>query len=1222
MQPFVHLHLHTEYSLLDGLATIPLAIKKAAELGMPALAMTDHGNMYGAVTFYDACVAFNEAAKKNGQNTVKPIFGTEFYVCDDITVKSRISSNEDERDRRHLILLVKNEQGYNNIAKLNAIAFRDGFYYKPRIDLKTLEQYSEGLVCLSACIAGDIPQAILHGNFEKAEELIMWFKRVFGEDFYLEMQNHGLKEELEVNRYLRLYSKKYGVKTVVTNDVHYVEREDSVPHDVLLCVQTQSKIDDPNRMRFSSDDYYLKSYDEMAALFPEDADALSTTLEIADKCNFEFTYGHYMFPKYIPETGEEPLVYIRRLIDEGIVKKYGKETKEIRDRIESELSVIVKQGFVEYFLIVWDYINAARKMGISVGPGRGSGAGSIVAFLIGITDIDPLKYDLYFERFLNAERVSAPDFDVDFEDSRREEVIGYVRKKYGDDHVCRIITFGTMAAKNAIKDVGRVLGVSYSDCDKITKAIPNKQNKMGKEVEFKRPNILQKVFGFYKPNKKEQEEGLTTEHYAVNELVEMYNSNPDIKRMADIAMRLEDTPRQSGIHACGVIIGHDVLDRHMPLSRTAGVEDITSQYTGVELEHLGFLKMDFLGLVNLSDIKRCIEYVKKDHGVEIDFSDRKYDDPKVYELISSGNTDAIFQIESPGFKKFLKDLKPNCLEDIIAAVSLYRPGPMDSIPKFVESKHNPDKIVFLHPKLKPILEQTYGCIVYQEQVMRIVQDLAGYTLGQADMVRRMMGKKKVEAMAKEEEVFINGKPETVDAHGKVSRAIDGCLKRGVPEDIARTVWSQMKDFAKYAFNKSHAAAYSVVTYQTAYLKTYYEPEFLTAILNNRITKTDEVKQYTFYAKSEGIEILPPDVNESEALFSVKNGKIRYGLGAIKNIGVGLIGDLIENRNKNGKFASFEDFIERAVSFNINKRMVENLIYAGAFDSMGIRRSWLINVFANYLDRVQERNKDKASNQISLFETVLKEFDRLKIVYPDIEEFDSKYKLLKEKEVCGAYITGHPLSDYVDAFKKFSFSTKKLDEYEEEEIETEGEEPQIKRTFTSVKEGDRVHFGGIITNIEKIMTKSGSYMGFVTVEDLYGAVECTLFPKTLSDCREYINDDELVEVTGRIHIKDNVATVNADKISPMEIVRKEQKVENADQEFLALLMDKKEEDKIDRIFDILSCYPGDIPVYMAIGDKKYDAHFSIEKSEGLMDELTGELPINNIVFFKKKNQKQS
>ena len=579
MPEFVHLHLHTEYSLLDGLATIPLAIKKAASLGMPAIAMTDHGNMYGAVNFYDACCAYNKEAKSRGEKPIKPIFGTEFYVCDDLTVKTRNSVDSDESDRRHLILLVKNEQGYKNIASLNAIAFRDGYYYKPRIDLKTLKEHSEGLVCLSACIAGDIPQAILRRNFDKAEELVRWFKDVFGEDFYLEMQNHGLPEELEVNRYLRIYAKKYGIKLVVTNDVHYVDKSDALPHDVLLCVQTGKNYTDPNRMKFSSDDYYLKSYEEMAALFPGEEDVLKNTLEVADKCNFEFVYGHYMFPRYVPDTGDAPIDYIRKLIDDGVKKKYGEETPEIRDRIENELAVIEKQGFVEYFLIVWDYINAARERGISVGPGRGSGAGSIVAYLIGITNIDPLKYDLYFERFLNAERVSAPDFDVDFEDCRRQEVIEYVREKYGENRVCKIITFGTMAAKNAIKDVGRALGVSYADCDKITKGIPAKQTKMGKDVEIKRPNILQKVFGFYKPNAKEAKEGLTSAHFAVNELVDLYNSSPEIKRVADIAMRLEDTPRQSSTHACGVIIGHDVLDKHMPLSRNG--DDITSQYTGV-----------------------------------------------------------------------------------------------------------------------------------------------------------------------------------------------------------------------------------------------------------------------------------------------------------------------------------------------------------------------------------------------------------------------------------------------------------------------------------------------------------------------------------------------------------------------------------------------------------------------------------------------------------------
>ena len=1219
MEEFVHLHLHTEYSLLDGLATIPLAIKRAGELGMPALAMTDHGNMYGAVSFYDAVCSYNADAKKSGKKTIKPIFGTEFYVCDDLTVKSKVFSENDGADRRHLILLVKNEQGYKNISKLNAIAFRDGYYYKPRIDLKTLEKYSEGLVCLSACIAGDIPQAILHNNFAKAEKLVQWFKGVFKDDFYLEMQNHGLAEEMKVNQYLRQYSEKYGVKLVVTNDVHYVDKSDALPHDVLLCVQTGKNYDDPNRMRFNSDDYYLKSYEEMSALFPDDEQALKNTLEVAEKCNFEFVYGHYMFPRYEPDTGEDPTVYIRKLIDEGIKKKYGKETQEIRDRIETEMAVIEKQGFVEYFLIVWDYINSARKMGISVGPGRGSGAGSIVAYLIGITNIDPLKYGLYFERFLNSERVSAPDFDVDFEDCRREEVIDYVKRRYGEDRVCRIITFGTMAAKNAIKDVGRALGVSYSECDAVTKNIPSKQNKYGQTIEIKRPHILQKVFGFYEPSKKEKASGLTKEHFAVDDLVNLYNTDENMRRVADIAMRLEDTPRQSSTHACGVIIGQDVLDMHMPLSRNG--EDITSQYTGVELEHLGFLKMDFLGLSNLSDIKNCIEYVKENHGVEIDFSTSAYDDPKVFELISSGNTDAIFQLESEGFKKFLKELKPTCLEDIVAAVSLYRPGPMDSIPRFVENKHKPSGIVYLHPKLQPILEQTYGCIVYQEQVMKIVQSLAGYTLGQADMVRRMMGKKKVDEMAKEEVVFINGKEETVDEHGRVSKAIDGCIKRGVPEDVARKIWDQMKDFAKYAFNKSHAAAYSIVTYQTAYLKCYYEAEFLTSVLNNRITKTDEIKQYTTYAKSEGITILPPDVNESYALFTVKDGKIRYGLGAVKNIGVGLVQQVTEEREKKGRFTSMEDFIFRCVGLGLNSRMIENLILCGAFDSFGKKRAQCIAVYPDVLSRASARNKSVNSLQTSMFDSLLPEDELLTVRYPDVPEFDSKDKLAREREVIGVYLTGHPLSDFKEQMDKFGFSLKSLQSYEEVVTDDVGEDGEnvVVKTYTDVKDGQRVTMGGIITDFKRLSTKSGQTMGFMKIEDAYGQIEAVVFPKVYDKARNLLNPEEVIKLTGKIQIKDNVPQIIAENVEKLEVKADSVAQEHTEeaQEYLALFVPDDKKGRVDDILDVLESYPGKVRAIIVMGGKKYDAKCLVRRCDALVGELKNVLDEKEIVFFAKK-----
>ena len=1189
MGNFVHLHVHTEYSILDGATKIAIAAKKAKALGMPALAITDHGNMYGAVNFFDAC-------EKEG---IKAIIGTEFYVCDDLTVKNG------KTKLNHLVLLCKNEEGYKNISLLNAIAFRDGFYYKPRIDLKTLEAHHEGLICLSACLAGDIPQAILNRNFDEAERLVVWFKNLFGEDFYLEMQNHMLEEQLEVNKYLRIYAKKYGIKLVVTNDVHYLDRSDAESQDVLMCVQMGADYDDPKRLRFPNDEFYLKSYDEMASLFPNDLEALETTLEIADKCNFGFVYGHYMFPHYYPETGEAPKTYIRGLIDAGIKKKYGKETKEIRDRIESELAVIEKQGFIEYFLIVWDYINAARNMGISVGPGRGSGAGSIVAYLIGITNIDPLKYDLYFERFLNPERVSAPDFDVDFEDSRRQEVIEYVRRKYGFDRVCKIVTFGTMAAKNAIKDVARVLKVSYSEADRVTKAMPNKlvrKNAKGEEFDLKRPNIILKVFGKYHPKEGAKDFGVD---FSVPELVNMYNESPEIKRVVDIAAKLEDSPRQASTHACGVIIGADILDKHMPLGRNG--EDITSQYTGVELEHLGFLKMDFLGLRNLSDIKMAIEYIRQNHGVEIDFDKSTYDDPKVFDLLSTGNTKAIFQIESAGFQKFMKELRPSCIEDIVAAVSLYRPGPMDSIPKFVKCKHNPELVTYAHPLLEPILKQTYGCIVYQEQVMKIVQALAGYTLGQADMVRRMMGKKKVDDMIKEEVIFIHGKEETVDKHGKVSTAIDGCLKRGVPEDVAHAVWNEMKDFAKYAFNKSHAAAYSLVTYQTAYLKCYYEAEFLTAVLNNRITNIDEIKNYISYAKEEGIKVLPPDINESVGYFSVKNNKIRYGLAAVKGIGLSAIDSITAEREKNGKYLSFENFVSRCESKVLNKRLVENLIYAGAFDCFGRKRAQLIAVYDELIDRVMIIAKQRESAQMSLFGDFLGEDVNFTVTYPDVPEYDNKTKLSLEKNVTGVYVSGHPLDGFKSKFADCSFTTEMLANVEEDE---EGN-----KVFTDVKNDMPVYIGGIITAADKITTRSGSNMAFVTIEDTYGAIECVFFPKTYEKYKDSLTVEQVVKIRGKLQLKDEKASIIADSISSVNETEPTAKEEvKQKKNYLGIILRDETKSFKNELIDILSTYPGDITVCFKIDGKNYRMSQTVRNCKGLVNELLSIVDEQDIKFF--------
>ena len=1211
MKEFVHLHLHTEYSLLDGMANISKVTKRAKELGMPAIAMTDHGNMYGAVAFYDACVKVG----------IKPIIGTEFYVCDDIKVQGKVKTDDAEggyKDRRHLVLLAKNDVGYKTLSLLNAIAFRDGFYYKPRIDLEILKKHHDGLICLSACVGGDIPQAILRGDYKKAEELVVFFKELFGDDFYLEIQNHGLEEQILVNSYLRSYAKKYGIKTVATNDVHYIDKTDASVHDVLMCVQTSTKIDTPNRMKMPCDEFYLKSYDEMLEVFPDDEDALQTTIEIANKCDFNFIYGKYMFPRYVPENGDDPVTFINKLIDKGIEEKCGGvRTKEIDDRIKMELSVIEKQGFIEYYLIVWDYINAARNMGISVGPGRGSGAGSMVAYLIGITDIDPLKYDLYFERFLNSERVSAPDFDVDFEDSRRQEVIEYVRKKYGTNTVAKIITFGTMAAKNAIKDVGRALNVPYAETDKITKAIPNKIVKGKNTIEIKRPNILEKVFGFYQPSEKEIKDGITD--YSVPELVEMYNGSDEIKRLVDVAMKLEDMPRQSSTHACGVIIGHDILDKHMPLSLNTKDKEITTQYTGVELEHLGFLKMDFLGLRNLSDIKMAIEYVKENHGVDVVFDRNGYDDAKVFELISSGNTTAIFQIESSGFKDFLSRLKPNCLEDIVAAVSLYRPGPMDSIGKFIDYKHNPSKIKYAHPLLEPILKSTYGCIVYQEQVMRIVQDLAGYTLGQADNVRRMMGKKKVAEMEKEEITFIHGKPEQVDSHGKVSRAIDGCLKRGVPEDVAKQIWAEMKDFAKYAFNKSHAAAYSLVTYQTAYLKCYYRPEFLTAVLNNRITNIDEIKNYVSYAKEENIPVLQPDINESKTLFSVKDGKIRYGLSAVKGVGVSVIDDIIAERDKSGKFKSFEDFCKRCVKY-VNKRLVENLIYAGAFDCFKVYRSGLIAVYEEILDKAQEMQKEKDSGIISIFE-LLGESDEIVVKYPNLPEYDNKTKLIKEKEVVGVYVTGHPLASYEQELKKYSFSTMML-------LNKETDDDGNLIAYVDVEDGMQVELGCIINDFKKLPTKSGLNMAIVNVEDMYGSIECVLFPKTYDKFSKNVEPESVVKISGRLQIRDGrEPSIIVDKLLKFGeeddatengggYKRPQQKpvVEAKKQQYLGLNVQK---DDVQEILEILEAYPGEVTVIIKTDGKKYLVSQKIRNCRGLINELQSILDIKDIVFFEKQ-----
>ena len=1168
MSNFVHLHVHTEYSLLDGAARIKKLAKVCKEYGMPAVAITDHGNMYGAVAFFDACE----------DNGIKAIFGCEFYCFDDLTVK------QGKTKLNHLILLAKNDVGYHNLCKLNTIAFEKGYYYKPRIDLKALKEHSEGLICLSACVAGEVPQLILQRRFDEAEQLVLWFKEVFKDDYYLELQNHGLEEQLIINEKLREFSKKHGIKTVATNDVHYIYRDDAEMQDVLMCVAMQKTLDDPDRMKFPNDEFYFKTAEEMEQAFPNDPEAIETTLEIADKCNFKLTYGHYMYPKYTPVTGQQPIDYFKDLIEAGLKKKYKQETPEIRERINYEVETISRLGYVEYYLIVWDYINAARQKGISVGPGRGSGVGSIVAYLMGITDVDPIRYGLFFERFLNPERVSAPDFDIDFEDSRRSEVFDYVKEKYGEDRVCKIITFGTMAAKNALKDVARVLRVPYAEIDRVTKAIPN---------SIKRPNIIQKCFGI---NRKPDEPDET-----VPELVEMYNTNPDIKKVVDIAYKVEDNPRQTGIHACGVIIGGDVLDKHIPLAKNGDI--ITSQYVGGELEHLGLLKMDFLGLRNLSDIKQAIELIKQNHGVDINFDELGTDDENVYKLISTGNTKAIFQIESSGFQKFMRELQPTCLEDIIAGVSLYRPGPMDSIPTFVRNKHYPDKISYVSPVMEPILNVTYGCIVYQEQVMKIVQELAGYTLGRADSVRKMMGKKKLKDLQAEREVFLNGCP---SINGKP--AVDGVLKRGLDKDVANKLWDEMEKFGSYAFNKSHAAAYAHVTYQTAYLKTYYEPEFLTSVLNNRITNIDEIKNYVTYAKSEKINILPPDINKSETMFSCnKNGEIRFGLAALKGVGINVIDTIIAERNANGEFKSIVDFVNRFDSTVLNKRCLESLILSGAFDCFKVKRSQLMQVYATLLDRANNDRKNRALGQFSLFDSVLKTDVVNNITYPNIPEFDEQTKLKLEKEVVGVYISGHPLSNYTHKFKEFNLTADML-EVDENEEEQPDDNEQEEVVYEGLTDGMEVTCGGIIVEIKKLLSKRDKKeMAFAKVEDLYGVIELMFFPQAYTKFKSKLTYDSLVTIHGKLSIRSGEKpVVMVDNVIPWDLNQnggEENKIST-----LYLKYDVSNIALHDDIYKTLKNYAGVSPVVVVdLNNKPFKLNIKVNPSSFLLNELHAYLP---------------
>ena len=1184
-EKFVHLHVHTEFSLLDGAAKIKQLVALSAERGNKAVAITDHGNMYGTLQFYTECLSHG----------IKPIIGSEFYVC------------EDHKQRggkpvlNHLILLAKNNEGYKNLLKLSSISFVDGFYYKPRIDYNLLEQYHEGIICLSACLAGSIPQMILQNRLEDAEKLALRLKGLFGDDFYLEIQNHGIEEQKIVMVELAKMSKKLGIKLVATNDVHYINKEDAEMQDVLMCVQMGKQIDDPDRLKFQTQEFYLKTYEEMALAFQGYEEALETTVEIADKCDvviksklhgelgleekYVLPASKNYIPQYQPENGMTCFEFLKDMTYKGLYKKYKNVTPEILERAESELTIIHDLGFVEYFLVVWDYINYARNHDIPVGPGRGSGAGSIVAYAISITLIDPLKYDLIFERFIHKERVSMPDFDVDFDYDRRGEVIEYVRRRYTNSNVALIVTFGTMAAKNALRDVARVLRMPYSEVDKISKEIPDKLPE-----GIKKPPVLKYYFGVTgKPE---------NDKYIVPALKKMYDEDQFLRRIVDMAVKLEGFPRNTSTHAAGVLIAPDRVDNFVPLSRNG--EDITTQYNMIELEQLGLLKMDFLGLRTLTDIDKAIKYVEKIHGVKIDFYDMEYDDPKVYELISSGDTDAIFQLESAGMKKFMKELKPDCLEDIIAGVSLYRPGPMDSIPRYVKNKQNPDKIVYAHPCLEPILNVTYGCIVYQEQVMKVLQVMGGYTMGQADNVRRIMGKKKVEKMAYEREKFING---WKDPSGKSD--IPGAVALGVPREVAEQVFSEMESFASYAFNKSHAAAYSHLSYQTAYLRCYYEIEFLTAVLNNRITNADEIKKYVTYTRKQGHEVYPPDINKSETYFSVENGNLRFGLGALKNVGVQLMEDVIAERTNNGPFKSFDDFINRVSPQALNKRCIVALILSGAFDTFGKSRSQLMAVYEIAVDKVSKDRKSKAKGQFSLFDNMeLKSQDETQ--FPDIREFNRETKLKFEKDILGVYISGHPLEEYMDKYKDFTLTSDML------EPETIEEEDETKYIY-SLKDGTPVTCGGILSKVKKHITKADKKeMAMITLEDIYGTIEVMAFPKVYTKYKDVLKEDDLFTITGRISIRDGETPV----VMAESFVRWSDPAPKEEQknQKLCLKFDMQNKALYDKVYDTLLSYKGNSEVFSkcTTTEKKYKMPLKVNVVNHLINELNGLIGEENVI----------
>ena len=1134
---FTHLHVHTEYSLLDGSNKIKEYVDRVKALGMDSAAITDHGVMYGVIDFY-------RAARAAGIN---PILGCEVYVAPGSRFDREAGSGDDRY--YHLVLLAENNQGYSNLMKIVSKGFVEGFYYKPRVDLSLLEKYHEGIIALSACLAGEVARFLTRGMYEDAKKAALRYQDIFGKgNFFLELQDHGIPEQQNVNQQLLKMHRETGIELVATNDVHYTLAEDAQPHDVLLCLQTGKKLADEDRMRYEGGQYYVKSPEEMERLFPYATEALENTHKIAQRCHVEIEFGVTKLPKFDVPEGYTSWEYLNELCFRGLEERYQPVTEELKERLNYELSTIRNMGYVDYFLIVWDFIKYARDHDIMVGPGRGSAAGSLVAYTLGITQLDPIRYDLLFERFLNPERVSMPDIDVDFCFERRQEVIDYVRRKYGDDCVVQIVTFGTLAARGVIRDVGRVMDLPYAQVDTIAKMIPQELNITIDKALQMNP-----------------------------ELKKVYEDQKEIHDLIDTAKRLEGLPRHTSMHAAGVVISQKDVSEYVPLSR-ASDGSIVTQFTMTTLEELGLLKMDFLGLRTLTVIQNAVHLIEQDAGVKLDMQHIDYNDKKVLDSLGTGRSDGVFQLESAGMKNFMKELKPQSLEDVIAGISLYRPGPMDFIPQYIRGKNRPDTIKYDCPQLEPILKPTYGCIVYQEQVMQIVRNLAGYTLGRSDLVRRAMSKKKAAVMEKERQNFVYGNEE---------EGVPGCIANGISEQTANKIYDDMIDFAKYAFNKSHAAAYAVVSYQTAFLKYYYPVEFMAALMTSVIEMPTKVAEYIQVCRQMNIKILPPDVNRGAYGFSVDNGAIRYGLSAIKSVGRPVINALVEEREANGEYRSLKDFIERLTG-TVNKRAIENFIKAGALDCLEGNRRQKMLVYGQIVDSIAQEKKNSFAGQMSLFDLVSDEEKKeYEIRMPDVEEYDKEMILAFEKDVLGIYLSGHPLERYRNIMEKM-ISAKTTDFQPDEES-----------GIPKVYDGQKVIIGGMITEKTIKYTRNNKVMAFLTVEDLLGTVEIVVFPRDYEKWQAMLNEDARVFVQGRVNAED-------DKPSKL-ILEKVRAFEDMPQELWIQFKDKAEyAEKEQELLETLKGYAGVSAVVIYLKDVNAMKRLPAGYHARISDSLTGEL----------------